>query len=120
MEVASGLPAAAVVASGDPVLSRFVQELLSSPTFRLYRSADVLGVELATVSTTEGAAYGAGLLGAVGAGWFPTVEVAAAAWVRAMTAASPGPDTATYADTRERYRELYPALASTFHRLGRG
>jgi xylulokinase len=89
---------------------------MNSPVWRQIL-ADVLGVELATVSTTEGAAYGAGLLGAVGAGWFPTVEVAAAAWVRATTVASPGPDTATYADARERYRELYPALASTFHRL---
>jgi xylulokinase len=89
---------------------------MNSPVWRQIL-ADVLGVELATVSTTEGAACGAGLPGAVGAGWFPTVEVAAAAWVRATTAASPGPDTATYAEARERYRELYPALASTFHRL---
>jgi xylulokinase len=89
---------------------------MRSPVWRQIL-ADVLGVEIATVSTTEGAAYGAGLLGAVGAGWFPTVEVAAEAWVRATTAASPGPDTATYADARERYRELYPALSSTFHRL---
>ncbi len=89
---------------------------MNSPVWRQIL-ADVLGVELATVSTTEGAGYGAGLLAAVGAGWFPTVEVAAAAWVRATTAASPGPDMATYADVRERYRELYPALAPTFHRL---
>ena len=36
--------------------------------------ADVLDAEIATVDTTEGAAYGAALLAAVGAGWFPTVE----------------------------------------------
>jgi xylulokinase len=89
---------------------------MNSPVWRQIL-ADVLGVELATVSTTEGAGYGAGLLAAVGAGWFPKVETAAAAWVRATTAASPGPDTTTYADVRERYRELYPALAPTFHRL---
>ncbi len=39
--------------------------------------ADVLGAEIATVSTSEGAAYGAGILAAVGAGWFPSVEAAA-------------------------------------------
>ena len=46
-EVARALPAAAVVASPDPEVSRFVQGLLSSPTMRLYRSEDVLGVEIA-------------------------------------------------------------------------
>ena len=46
-EVASALPAAAVVASGEPEISRFLQGLLSSPTLRLYRSGDVLGVEIA-------------------------------------------------------------------------
>lgn len=46
-EVARALPAAAVVASPDPQVSRFLQGLLSSPTMRLYRSTDVLGVEIA-------------------------------------------------------------------------
>jgi xylulokinase len=78
--------------------------------------ADVLGAELATVSTTEGAAYGAGVLAAVGAGWFRTVEAATRELVRVMPAASPGPDAAAYRTAHERYRELYPALAPTFHR----
>ena len=46
-EVARALPAAAVVASPEPEISRFLQGLLSSPTMRLYRSNDVLGVEIA-------------------------------------------------------------------------
>ncbi|HUM02546.1 MAG TPA: NAD(P)H-dependent glycerol-3-phosphate dehydrogenase [Thermoanaerobaculia bacterium] len=46
-EVAQGLPAAAVVASSDPEISLSVQGLLSSPTFRLYGSSDVVGVEIA-------------------------------------------------------------------------
>ena len=46
-EVARALPAAAVVASPDPEVSRFLQGLLSSPTLRLYRSSDVVGVEIA-------------------------------------------------------------------------
>ncbi|MFI5182672.1 MAG: NAD(P)H-dependent glycerol-3-phosphate dehydrogenase [Thermoanaerobaculia bacterium] len=45
-EVARGLPAAAVVASADPDVCLSVQGLLSSPTFRLYRSSDVVGVEI--------------------------------------------------------------------------
>jgi xylulokinase len=79
--------------------------------------ADVLDAEIATVSTTEGAAYGAGLLAAVGVGWFATVEAAAEALVTATAVASPGPDTARYAALHDTYRELYPALAPSFHRL---
>lgn len=45
-EVARALPAAAVVASREAELAVFLQELLSSPTFRLYRSQDVVGVEI--------------------------------------------------------------------------
>jgi xylulokinase len=79
--------------------------------------ADVLGAEIATVNTTEGAAYGAGLLAAVGAGWYPTVEAASAALVTATPVAAPGPDAAAYATAHAVYRDLYPALAPTFRRL---
>ncbi len=88
----------------------------ASPVWRQIL-ADVLRTEIATVDTTEGAAYGAGLLAAVGAGWFPTVESAAGAMVTATPVASPGADVARYAEAHDRYRELYPALAPTFHRL---
>ena len=77
--------------------------------------ADVLDAEVATVSTTEGAAYGAALLAAVGAGWFPSVDAAASTLVRVTPVASPGPDAARYRDAHARYRGLYPALAPTFH-----
>jgi glycerol-3-phosphate dehydrogenase (NAD(P)+) len=46
-EVARGLPAAAVIASHDEALSESLQAMLSSPTFRFYRSTDVRGVEIA-------------------------------------------------------------------------
>ncbi len=46
-EIARGLPAAAVVASADPQVCLSVQGLFSSPTFRLYGSSDVVGVEIA-------------------------------------------------------------------------
>ncbi len=78
--------------------------------------ADVLGAELATVSTTEGAAYGAAALAAVGAGWFGSVEEAAEALVRVSPSASPGPDASRYREAHAAYRDLYPALAPTFHR----
>ncbi len=79
--------------------------------------ADVLGAEIATVNTSEGAAYGAGLLAAVGAGWFETVEAAAAACVTATPVATPGASAAAYAQAYATYRELYPALAPIFPRL---
>jgi xylulokinase len=79
--------------------------------------ADVLGAEIATVDTTEGAAYGAAVLAAVGSGWFPTVDAATGSFVRATTVAAPGPDAATYTAAHAIYRDLYPALAPTFQRI---
>jgi glycerol-3-phosphate dehydrogenase (NAD(P)+) len=46
-EVARGKPAALVVASSDETAAREVQHLFASPALRVYRSADVIGVELA-------------------------------------------------------------------------
>lgn len=46
-EVGRGLPAAAVVAAADPLVGAAVQRALSGPTFRLYVTTDLLGVELA-------------------------------------------------------------------------
>ncbi|HTE65616.1 MAG TPA: xylulokinase [Candidatus Binatia bacterium] len=79
--------------------------------------ADVLGAEIATVSTSEGAAYGAGLLAAVGAGWYSTVDAAADVLVSATAAAGPGPDASAYAEAHAVYRDLYPALAPLFPRM---
>ena len=106
--VAAGMPAPDQIrASGGGTASELWRQVL----------ADVLDAEIATVNTTEGAAYGAGLLAAVGAGWYPRVEDAAAALVTATPVASPGPDTARYAEAHAIYRELYPALAGSFKRM---
>jgi len=45
-EIARFLPAAAVVASEEPDLSRQVQQIFSGPSFRVYTSWDMAGVEL--------------------------------------------------------------------------
>lgn len=76
--------------------------------------ADVLESRIDTVSTEEGAAYGAALLGSVGAGRFPNASDAADACVRVEPAASPSDDTGAYREWHTRYRELYPALRPTF------
>lgn len=64
-EVVRGVPAATVVASDDTEVSLFFQELFSSPTFRVYSSDDVLGVELCAafknvIAIAVGASYGLG------------------------------------------------------------
>jgi xylulokinase len=79
--------------------------------------ADVLGTDVVTTSTSEGAAQGAAMLAAVGAGWYPTVQDACASTIELGDAITPSMDAARYADAYERYRELYPALAPTFHSL---
>ncbi|MCS7281888.1 MAG: xylulokinase [Anaerolineae bacterium] len=81
--------------------------------------ADVLGVELVTVNTTEGAAYGAALLAAVGAGAFPDVPSACSAVIRITGRTVPGPATSFYEDMYPLYRALYPALCSTFQGVAR-
>jgi glycerol-3-phosphate dehydrogenase (NAD(P)+) len=45
-EVGRGLPAAAVVACGDASVAAVFQDLLRGPTFRVYTSSDLIGVEL--------------------------------------------------------------------------
>jgi xylulokinase len=76
--------------------------------------ADAFGVEIATVTSAEGAAYGAALLAGVGAGVWPSVEAAGDAAVRVTGVTSPGPDAATYDKLYSNYRALYPALKDPF------
>jgi glycerol-3-phosphate dehydrogenase (NAD(P)+) len=45
-EVARGLPTAVTVASADPGIAAFLQEVFSTPFFRVYTNTDVMGVEL--------------------------------------------------------------------------
>jgi len=106
--VGAGMPAPDQIrASGGGTASPLWRQIL----------ADVLGAEIATVNTSEGAAYGAGLLAAVGAGWHASVEEAAATLVTATPVAAPGPDAPVYADAHALYRELYPALKGLFPRM---
>ena len=81
--------------------------------------ADVLGVELVTINTTEGAAYGAALLAGVGAGCWPDVDVACQGTVQLTGTTMPQPEAgATYEGAYGYYRQLYPALKSILHGLG--
>jgi xylulokinase len=77
--------------------------------------ADVMETPVATTSTTEGAAQGAAMLAAVGVGWFSSVEEACRDLVVLGDVIDPSPERGPYAHAYARYRELYPALAPTFH-----
>lgn len=79
---------------------------------------DVLGVELVTVNTTEGAAFGAALLAAVGAGIYQTVPEACEATIEITGKTDFDPvKTSAYAPYYQQYRALYPALASEFTKI---
>jgi xylulokinase len=84
-----------------------------SPVWRQIM-ADVLGVELVTVNTTEGAAFGAALLAGVAAGFYGSVEEACRATIEITGSTKPGENQALYPPYYERYRALYPALAPEF------
>jgi xylulokinase len=88
-------------------------------TSQLWRQilADVLNSQLVTVNTTEGAAYGAALLAATGAGAFADVESACASTIRITGSTTPGPASEAYQQLYPLYHDLYPALQRTFREL---
>ncbi|MEM6413702.1 MAG: NAD(P)H-dependent glycerol-3-phosphate dehydrogenase [Pseudomonadota bacterium] len=65
-DVASGLPTAVTLAASDPGVGARWSRTLSGPSFRLYSTTDILGVELGgamknVLAIAAGAAQGAGL-----------------------------------------------------------
>lgn len=72
--------------------------------------ADVYGHSVEIVEAEEGAAYGAALLAAVGAGVWPTVDAACAAAVRVASRIDPQPAAvATLRTSYSAFRRVYPA-----------
>jgi xylulokinase len=77
--------------------------------------ASVLELPLERPVVEEGAAYGAALLGGLAGGVWPDTEAAVAACVRVRGEVEPEPAwTAAYAEGRDRFRALYPALRSHY------
>jgi xylulokinase len=73
--------------------------------------ASTLDLPLERVAVDEGAAFGAAILGGVAAGAWDDVPSAVQATVRATQTIDPVPEwVEIYAEQRERYRALYPAL----------
>jgi len=79
--------------------------------------ADVFNTEIVTVNTTEGAAYGAALLAAVGVGAYDSVTDACDATIQVTGKTDPGVNVKAYAEKYPLYQDLYPALRSTFHKM---
>ncbi len=81
--------------------------------------ADIFHCSITTSAVPQGAAHGAVLLAAVGAGAFPDVEDACSnlSWTRPL---QPNADLASaYDASYGRYRQLYPALSADFRAAGR-
>jgi xylulokinase len=80
--------------------------------------ASVLEAELVTVNTTEGAAYGAALLAGVGMGAWVDVSSACRACIKITGSTQHEPlELNVYRGAYTLYRELYPALKTSFERM---
>ena len=80
--------------------------------------ASVLEAELVTVNTSEGGAYGAALLAGVGAGAWSAVASACKQSIRITGSTAPVEKEAeAYRQSYALYRELYPALKSSFEKM---
>ncbi|MFP4541654.1 MAG: xylulokinase [Opitutales bacterium] len=81
--------------------------------------ADIFKTPMVRVTSTDGAAYGAALLAAVGTGAFDSVETACEAWVKEVDRVEVGNDTAAYDAYYGEFAQLYPALQTRFASLAR-
>lgn len=100
-------PAEAVISGGAA----------NSPVWRQL-TTDIMGIPLYTVNTSEGAALGAAILAAVGAGAYPDVRAACAAMVHPVDRTQP--DAAGVSDYQRLYptfQGVYPTLKATFAAL---
>ena len=80
--------------------------------------ADILETELVETNTSEGAAYGAALLAGVGAGNWPDVATACENCIQLTRRTCPeSTRQSTYRHYYQVYRELYPALKSSFEKM---
>jgi xylulokinase len=91
--------------------------MANSPVWRTLM-AEILGIPLYTINTTEGAAFGAAILAAVGAGAWPDVPTACANMVHKVEEFVPERvGLAEYERLYPTYRGLYLALREINHAL---
>ncbi len=103
-----GIAVRSVRVSGGGARSAFWRQLL----------ADILGKPVVTLETQEGSAYGAALLALVGTGEYSSAHEVCRAVIRETETTHPRPAEAEkYRQAHGVYRDLYPALKSTFPRM---
>jgi xylulokinase len=107
-EAATGRPVEHYVAIGGGARSALWRQML----------ADASGRPVRVSGTVEASALGAGMIAAYGAGWFGSIEEAAAAMAGETTEVAPDPTTAErYAELSAIHAGLYDATAETSRRL---
>lgn len=79
--------------------------------------ADILNTEIVTINSEEGAAFGAALLAATGAGIFESVEQACSNTIMVRDRVIPGTASEIYNNIYSDYHLLYPSLKDIFHRI---
>lgn len=100
-----GIPVEQVRASGGGARSKFWRQL----------QADMYGAPVVTINVSEGAALGAAILAAVGAGAYASVPEACGEIIRVKEkCAARGKMAAFYEKQYGKYGGLYPALAGSF------
>lgn len=104
---ALGVQPAKIILSGGGARSELWKQMLS----------DIFETPCCLVNATEGAAYGAALLAAVGCGALPTVEDASRAWIRETQQIGMGPNSPKYKKNYRIYQDLYPSLKNAFYNL---
>lgn len=81
-------------------------------------TTDIMGMPLYTVNTSEGGAFGAAILAAVGAGRFPDVPTACKQMVHRVDTSQPDPaGVEVYERLYTTFQGLYPALKESFAAL---
>lgn len=98
---AAGIPADAVARiSGGGSRSALWRQII----------ADVIGLPLVSVNTSEGAALGAALLASVGVGLYPDASTACAACITSTGETLPSAQAEAYHTPYAEYQALYPAV----------
>ncbi len=103
-----GVPVKRIIASGGGA---------KSPLWRQMQ-ADIFGQPASIINAEQGPAYGAGLLAAVGAGAFKSVEEACAATIKVVDETPPNKVAKKAYDARfPVYQDLYRALKNDFKKI---
>lgn len=107
---ALGIPVNEVRVSGGGARNRLWRQIL----------ADIFNVRVDIINTTEGPAYGAAILAAVGSGLFNSVDEACEQLVKVTESVYPKAENVRkYRDIYLVYNSLYPTLAQSFKELSR-